>query len=183
MSDVQELAGLLGADERTLRRAVGDGLIQARREGPRRIAVPASERRYLNGHWELLSRLRRALRTEPNVRLAVLFGSFARGDDRPDSDLDLLVALADHGIGKMGYLTLRLSTATGREVELIELEQARRAPFLLLEILTYGRVLVDREDVWARLRAEQPLIRRRAAREHKRAKRAAAEAIEALQAG
>jgi predicted nucleotidyltransferase len=31
------------------------------------------------------------LRTQPNVRLAVLFGSVSRGDERPDSDVDLLV--------------------------------------------------------------------------------------------
>ena len=45
--------------------------------------------------WSLLSALRRALRTEPNVRLAVVYGSFARGDDVSDSDLDLLVSLRE----------------------------------------------------------------------------------------
>jgi len=34
---------------------------------------------------------RQVRRTQPNVRLAVLFGSVSRGDERPDSDVDLLV--------------------------------------------------------------------------------------------
>ena len=44
---------------------------------------------------ELVADLRRALRTEPNVRLAVLYGSLARGDEDAGSDLDLLVSLAE----------------------------------------------------------------------------------------
>jgi hypothetical protein len=37
-----------------------------------------SVRRRATEHWPLLSKLRRALRTEPNVRLTVLYGSVAR---------------------------------------------------------------------------------------------------------
>jgi predicted nucleotidyltransferase len=37
----------------------------------------------------LHDRLRRALATVPRLRLAILFGSRARGDARLDSDLDL----------------------------------------------------------------------------------------------
>jgi predicted nucleotidyltransferase len=37
----------------------------------------------------LISRLRETLRERPDLHLAVLFGSQARGKARPDSDLDL----------------------------------------------------------------------------------------------
>jgi hypothetical protein len=40
--------------------------------------VTAEEQRYILDHWPLLAQLRRALRTEPNVRLAVVYGSIAR---------------------------------------------------------------------------------------------------------
>ncbi len=38
-----------------------------------------SEREYVRRSWRLLSTLRAALRTEQNVRFALLFGSVARG--------------------------------------------------------------------------------------------------------
>jgi predicted nucleotidyltransferase len=34
----------------------------------------------------------------PDVRLAVVYGSVARGDDHPKSDLDLLVSFAAKGV-------------------------------------------------------------------------------------
>ena len=93
--ELSQLADELGADARTLRRAAADGTIRCERVSARRQRVEEDERRYAMEHWPLLSTLRRALRTEPNVRLAVLYGSVARGDDTPDSDLDLLVSLAE----------------------------------------------------------------------------------------
>jgi predicted nucleotidyltransferase len=53
-----------------------------------------------------------------------LFGSFARGEQRPDSDLDLLVAFAP---GEKTYdrflaLSLLLEGITGRRVELVTTE-------------------------------------------------------------
>jgi hypothetical protein len=95
MGTLQELASDLGAQERTLRRAVAQGTLRANRTGPRRLELEHGEREYLRVHWPLLSALRRALRTEQRVRLAVLYGSIARGDEDEDSDLDLLVSLAE----------------------------------------------------------------------------------------
>lgn len=91
MGAIQQLADELGAEERTLRRAVAQGTIHCRRQGPRRIKLSPGEADYLREHWELLLGLRKALRTEPKVRLAVLYGSVARGHEDADSDLDLMV--------------------------------------------------------------------------------------------
>jgi predicted nucleotidyltransferase len=55
--------------------------------------LASGEREYLITHWPLLSGLRHALRTEHGVRLAVLYGSLARGGVEASSDLDLLVSL------------------------------------------------------------------------------------------
>jgi uncharacterized protein len=55
---------------------------------------------------EALRRLRasRAELERAGVRHVAVFGSFARGDDRPDSDIDLLVSLhSDARIGLFGY--------------------------------------------------------------------------------
>lgn len=89
------LARHLEVPERTLRRAAAQGLVHGERLSERRFRTTLREEAYLRGHWPLLSALRRALRTEQKVRLAVLFGSFATGEETEGSDLDLLVALSD----------------------------------------------------------------------------------------
>jgi peptidoglycan/xylan/chitin deacetylase (PgdA/CDA1 family) len=91
MSGLQALAEDIGADQRTLRRAVRQGTVRCRRPGPRRLDVSLEEQRYLRRHWRLLATLRRALRTERRLRLAVLYGSVATGDFTASSDIDVLV--------------------------------------------------------------------------------------------
>ena len=64
-----------------MRRAAAEGLIHGERLSERRFTTTLREEAYLRIHWPLLSSLRLALRTEPNVRAAVLFGSFAVGQE------------------------------------------------------------------------------------------------------
>lgn len=161
-SDLRALAESVGASERTLRRGVECGLIRARRLGSRKLRIPFSERQYVRQRWPLLSALRRALRTERGVRLAVLFGSTARGDERPDSDVDVLVLPDDRDpLGPAG-LAVRLERALGyeREVQVMRLSDAERKPYMLADILREGRVLVDRDGEWAKLKAREPAIAR-----------------------
>lgn len=73
-------------------------MIRCERLSPRRQHVDEDEHRYAVGHWPLLAKLRQALRTERNVRLAVVYGSVARGEDTPQSDLDVLLSLASDRI-------------------------------------------------------------------------------------
>lgn len=122
-----------------MRRAVAEGLVRAERRGPRRTHVPVRERAYLARMWPLLGALRQALRTEPNVRLAVLYGSVARGDDRSDSDVDLLVALGDPDRVRVYDLRDRVATRVDRDVQVVGLDEAERAPWLLAEIAHEGR--------------------------------------------
>lgn len=139
------------------------GTVRCVKLSARRVELAASEEAYLRQHWGLLGGLRSALRTEPNVRSAALFGSVARGDDREDSDLDLLVDLADPSWAGRQRLNTRLERRFDRSVELVLLERARREnPSLLLEVLRDGRVIVDRDDVWRALRGRAPSLRRAA---------------------
>src|SRR6202035_4822204 len=96
--ELRDLASKLDVNERTLRRAWALGTVRGERVTPYKLRVPVEERVYLRRHWPTISRLRAALRTEPNVSLAVLFGSVARGDDNKESDVDLLVGLRDPGL-------------------------------------------------------------------------------------
>jgi predicted nucleotidyltransferase len=152
MESLRQAAAELSIPERTLKRAAAEGLIRGERLSPRRFRVSFREEAYLRSHWGLLHMLRAALRTEPNVRLAVLFGSTAKGNDREDSDIDVLVVLGDPSVGRLVALTERLSGHLGRDVQLVRLADAENVPVLMADVIEQGRVLIDREDRWPALR-------------------------------
>ena len=164
---LQELANSLQVDERTLRRAWALGTLRGTRRTPYRLELPVAESIYLRRHWPTLSSLRGALRTEPNVSMAVVFGSVARGDDDLQSDVDLLVALREPELHHRVALAERLRKRTGLTLEVIALENALRHPSLLVEILRDGRVLVDRDGRWPELRAQSERIGAQARRNRK----------------
>lgn len=182
MGTLQELAVDLNANERTLRRAVAQGTVLCRRPGPRRIRLSPEEADYLRAHWRLLSGLKQALRTERGVRLAVLYGSMARGDADAGSDLDLLVALAnDDGLSSAVELSWRLADVAGREVDVALLDRIEaNAPLLLERVLDEGRVIIDRDGLWADLQQRRRAIRARARRSYRRQMSEAAHAVAEL---
>jgi|SRR5579864_45613 len=173
MTELAFLAEELGVHERTLRRAVAQGSLRAVRPTPRTLQIPLSERQYVRRSWPLLSALRRALRTEHNVRLALLFGSAARGTDAPGSDVDVLVALGDSRLERIVELSAKLTAATGRRVDVVRLEDAQSEPSFLADVVADGRVLVDREGLWSRLRGREASLRREGQRSDARRARAA----------
>ena len=133
-------------------------MVRATRVSERRVHIPDAEKRYLRDRWELLSTLRGALRTEPNVKLAVFFGSTARGDDGPESDVDILVDLHDPDLFRRYELESRLAESVERPVHLVELRDAKEAPWFLSEIIDEARVLVDRSGQWPALAAKRDAI-------------------------
>jgi len=160
---LRSLARHLDVPERTLRRAATEGLIRGERTGPRRFRTSLREEAYLRAQWPLLRELRGALRTEPNVRLAMLFGSQATGTAGERSDVDLLVALAEPSASRVAEVVGRLERRTGRDVQLVRLQDAEHAPVLMVDALERGRVLVDRDRLWPGLHAEADAWRARAA--------------------
>jgi predicted nucleotidyltransferase len=156
MTVLHEIAAEVGANERTLRRGLAEGLVRGRRSTPRSIELAPGEVTYLRRHWTLLTSLRKALRTERNVRLAVLIGSAARGGLSEGSDVDLLVDLADASWQVLDRLRERLARAAGRPVDLVALNAAAADPLLWDAALREGRVLVDREERWPLLLAGAP---------------------------
>lgn len=151
-----------------MRRAAREGLVHGERLSARRFRTSVRERSYLRRHWGFLSALREALRTEPNVRLAVLFGSMATGREHAGSDVDVLVALRDDRVARLADLSGRLSRRLRRNVQVVRLAEAERSPLLMADLLGQGRVLVDRDGTWASLKAREGEIQRRAAREEPR---------------
>ncbi|MBO4625319.1 MAG: nucleotidyltransferase domain-containing protein [Bacteroidales bacterium] len=69
----------------------------------------------------LVDNICKVLEAEP-VQKAWLFGSYARGQEGPDSDVDLLVEMAPNNLTILGFLGIqtRLEKATQKPVDLIE---------------------------------------------------------------
>lgn len=163
MTVLEEVAADVGVHERTLRRGLAEGLLRGRRPTVRTAILAPGEARYLRAHWPLLAALRAVLRTERNVRLAVLIGSAARGELTEGSDVDLLVDLENDGWRPRDRLRGRLGAAVDRPVDLLSIEAAEADPLLLRDVLEEGRVLVDRAGHVATLRDREADVRARAA--------------------
>jgi predicted nucleotidyltransferase len=175
MNELELLAHQVGANERTLRRAFNEGTLRAERPTPRKLKLEAAEKQYLRRSWKLLAALREALRTEQNVRFALLFGSAARGDDTVGSDIDLIVEMRDSSLVRIVDLELKLEELLERRVDVLTLEDASVNPVLLAEAVAEGRTIVDREERWAQLSSETEAMDRRARRHlRKRSRRALA---------
>lgn len=180
-SALPSIARELGADERTLRRAARRGAVRCHRPGPRKLELTEEELGYLRSHWALLRALTCALRTEPNVRLAVMYGSTARGDDRAYSDVDVLVELREDAGASAKSMAMRLEHALNRRVDIARLSRAREhAPLLLLQALDEGRVLVDRDQRWPTLVGQRGHIAQAARRAQTVAREEAAAGLHEL---
>lgn len=87
--------------------------------------------------------IRRVLLDGPPLKLAILFGSRARGGDRPDSDLDLAILPVDPSLPlhDENGLVAALEQATGVPVDLVRIDQA--PPALRWRIARDGIVLLS----------------------------------------
>ncbi len=97
----------------------------------------------------VLERIREVLERSPGVRIAYLFGSTARGQDRETSDVDIAVVLdASSPLATSPHeedrLQEELERAAGRDVDLTMLDRA--PPLLVAEVLREGRVLLCRDE-------------------------------------
>lgn len=101
------------------------------------ISVRAADNAPMAETQPIQSELRDALARAADLRLAMLFGSVARGEARANSDVDVAV-LADHALTANERIRLidSISQATGRAVDLVDVMTA--GPLLLGEILRDG---------------------------------------------
>lgn len=72
------------------------------------------------------------LKRDYGVAELYLFGSVARGDDRPDSDVDVLVEFrpdADVSMTTLANIAIRLEDLLGRSVDVVENHPGLRPTF------------------------------------------------------
>ncbi len=99
----------------------------------------------------LVDQLRAALTAIPAVRLAVVFGSVARGDERAGSDVDVGVRLDPDSAALRQEVEAALGRAARRDIDLVVLDES--PPLLRFEIATDGVVLVELQPhAWADFR-------------------------------
>jgi predicted nucleotidyltransferase len=81
----------------------------------------------------------------PDVSLAYLFGSVARGEARRDSDLDLAVRFSGTPTpARVTEIAAAAERVTGRPEDLVVLNSA--PPLLVHEVVATGRLVVCRDD-------------------------------------
>lgn len=101
---------------------------------------------------ELVERLRQRIASLPEVKLAILFGSNARGTAGPRSDVDLGLVLEPNTQSTRLNIEAELGRAAGRSLDVIYLDKA--PPLLRFEISKDGMVLAEREEgLWSRFKA------------------------------
>ncbi|HXU31160.1 MAG TPA: nucleotidyltransferase domain-containing protein [Thermoanaerobaculia bacterium] len=102
---------------------------------------------------ELLAAVRDCASGRPNLALAVVFGSLARGALRRGSDVDIGLIVDENSPEVRLRLEVDFGRAAGRPVDLIFLDQA--PPLLRFEIAREGQVLLERRPyLWADFKAK-----------------------------
>jgi len=91
---------------------------------------------------QLVASLRPVLARHPELRLALLFGSRARGVAGPAADLDLAVEVArGEALDRLGLMA-ELASATGLDVDVVDVTPGRRVGYPLLAALVRDAVVV-----------------------------------------
>ncbi|MGH7332247.1 MAG: type VII toxin-antitoxin system MntA family adenylyltransferase antitoxin [Candidatus Rokuibacteriota bacterium] len=94
---------------------------------------------------ETLEPIRRLLELRADVRLAYVFGSAARGQDRATSDVDVAVLFDPPPAPRdLDQLTSDLCGASGRPLDLVALNTS--PPLLAHEIVKTSQILICRNE-------------------------------------
>ena len=76
--------------------------------------------------------------TKYGIKRASIFGSVSRGEDRPDSDVDLLVELGDEPMGLFRYSTFidEMEESLGKKVDVVTNNSINKfiKPYILPEL-------------------------------------------------
>jgi predicted nucleotidyltransferase len=91
---------------------------------------------------ELIAAIKDYFKKDPNIRLAILFGSYARGSENINSDIDIAVAYPEK-LSMDNKITLikNLSTLINKEIDIVDLLDVNL--ILLQQIMKHRVTLVN----------------------------------------
>src|SRR5690554_6174874 len=135
----EELANIIGVSSRTIRR-YEDGQIDKYKEEYilnilKEMIRVDEEHGILN--YDDIVKVVNKVSSNYNVEYVYLFGSYAKGNARPDSDVDLLINTKEKGLSYFG-LVEELRNQLKKNVDLINVTELAENNELLLEILKDG---------------------------------------------
>jgi len=96
---------------------------------------------------DMVKRLATLFENEKNILVAYLFGSYARGYETVQSDVDIAVLLSEVPEKLLEYylyLERKLAEALEKDVNLVFLNDA--PPLLKYQVIKYGRLLFSRSE-------------------------------------
>lgn len=94
---------------------------------------------------DAIGAIRQVLSLRPDVRVAYVFGSVARGEQRASSDVDVAVLFAPAPQPReLDDLSTELERAVSRRVDLVVLNTA--PPLLAHQVISTGHLIVVRHD-------------------------------------
>lgn len=91
---------------------------------------------------EAIQEVLNRLREEGKIRIAVLYGSFARGSAHPRSDIDLALYVAARDETEEIEVAEQVLMSADREVSILRLDDEEESPFVVQEAL-HGEHLVE----------------------------------------
>ena len=106
--------------------------------------VTASEKNRILGQLFIKFKCAEIFKNYPEVKCAYLYGSYARKEAKPESDVDILVICHNMGLSFFG-MAAELKNALGKEVDLQTIEQLEGSIPLIESILTEGIKIYDKK--------------------------------------
>lgn len=103
-----------------------------------------AEKNHILGQQFIKYNCAQIFKNYPEVRCAYLYGSYARKEATPESDVDILVICHNMGLSFFG-MAAELSNVLGKEVDLQTIEQLEGSVPLIESILTEGIKIYDRK--------------------------------------
>ena len=139
----EEAAKICGVSRRSFQTYEENKEYEEMRQKIIEIYLNSEKNRILGQHFIKLN-CALIFKNYPEVRCAYLYGSYARKEATPESDVDILVICHNMGLSFFG-MAAELSKALRKEVDLQTIEQLEGSVPLIESILTEGIKIYDRK--------------------------------------
>jgi len=93
---------------------------------------------------DILKKIKAIIKSEENILFAYIFGSYAKGEQTNNSDIDIALYLKEYSFDYYLGIIKKLQIATNKEVDLVVLNRAKNL-FLIEDIINNSILLKDND--------------------------------------